>query len=61
MATAAIDVVGYLSAPGFKGNRAAADILEGQLFAYGVASGVAVVEVSGDDVFNAARCWLEAD
>jgi len=41
----AVDIVGYLPAPATKGNRGAADLLEGQLFAYGTASGVAVVEV----------------
>ena len=42
---AAVDVVGFVPAPATKANRGAADILEGQLFAYGVGSGVAVVEV----------------
>eukprot|EP00798_Chlamydomonas_sp_ICE-L_P003894 gene3894-13964_t len=45
MATAGVDVVGFLPAPPSKANRGCADLLEGQLFAYGVGSGVTVVDV----------------
>ena len=45
MATASVDVVGFLPAPSSKANRGSADLLEGQLFAFGVGSGIAIVEV----------------
>lgn len=38
-------IVGSLPGPCFAANSGAGDILEGQLFAYGVASSIAVVDV----------------
>lgn len=46
MATAAVDVLGFLPGPVSKNNAGAADLLAGELFAYAVSSGVAVVDVS---------------
>lgn len=43
----ALEWAGHLPAPATKANRGAADLLEGQLFAYGVGSAVGVVEVGG--------------
>ena len=48
MATAAVDVLGFLPGPVSKNNAGAADLLAGELFAYAVSSGVAVVDVSGN-------------
>ncbi len=45
MATAAVDVLGFLPGPVSKNNAGAADLLAGELFAYAVSSGVAVVDV----------------
>ena len=50
MASAAVDVIGHLPAPVVKGNKGACDILEGQLFAYGVGSGVAIIEVRSRNI-----------
>ena len=52
MATAAVDVLGFLPGPVSKNNAGAADLLAGELFAYAVSSGVAVVDVS-------VSCWPE--
>jgi hypothetical protein len=41
-----LDVLGYLPAPAAPANRGAADVLDGQLFAYGASSSVAVLEAS---------------
>ena len=46
MTTAAVDVLGFLPGPVSKNNAGAADLLAGELFAYAVSSGVAVVDVS---------------
>lgn len=43
---AAVDVLGFLPGPVSKNNAGAADLLAGELFAYAVSSGVAVVDVS---------------
>lgn len=45
MTTAAVDVIGFLPGPVSKNNAGAADLLAGELFAYAVSSGVAVVDV----------------
>ncbi|MCJ1241766.1 hypothetical protein MMC14_009772 [Varicellaria rhodocarpa] len=45
MTTAAVDVLGFLPGPVSKNNAGAADLLAGELFAYAVSSGVAVVDV----------------
>lgn len=45
MTTAAVDVLGFLPGPVSKTNAGAADLLAGELFAYAVSSGVAVVDV----------------
>ena len=45
MATAAVDVLGFLPGPVSKNNAGAADLLAGELFAYAVSTGVAVVDV----------------
>ncbi|KAA6419923.1 MAG: hypothetical protein FRX49_10113 [Trebouxia sp. A1-2] len=45
MTTAAVDVLGFLPGPVSKINAGAADLLAGELFAYAVSSGVAVVDV----------------
>lgn len=45
MTTAAVDVLGFLPGPVSKSNAGAADLLAGELFAYAVSSGVAVVDV----------------
>lgn len=51
MTTAAVDVLGFLPGPVSKNNAGAADLLAGELFAYAVSSGVAVIDVS-------VRCLL---
>lgn len=48
MTTAAVDVLGFLPGPVSKNNAGAADLLAGELFAYAVSSGVAVVDVRID-------------
>ncbi|KAK9829709.1 hypothetical protein WJX72_007460 [[Myrmecia] bisecta] len=45
MATAAVDVLGFLPGPASKNNAGAADMLAGEAFAYAVSSAVAVVDV----------------
>ena len=42
-----MELAGVLPAPASRQNRGAADLLEGQLFAYGVGSAVGIVEVGG--------------
>ncbi|GBF90134.1 hypothetical protein Rsub_03267 [Raphidocelis subcapitata] len=42
---AALDVLGYLPSPAGSSNRGAADLLDGQLLAYGASASVAVLEV----------------
>lgn len=51
MTTAAVDVLGFLPGPVSKNNAGAADLLAGELFAYAVSSGVAVVDVSTVDIY----------
>ena len=46
LSTDSVEVVGVLPCPATKSNQGAADLLETHLFAYGVGSSVAVVEVS---------------
>lgn len=56
-ATASLDVLGYLPSPAdLSGNRGAADLLGGELLAYGAASSVAVVEVRRCSARRAPRC-----
>lgn len=52
MSHAAVDTIGQLLSPSTKVNKGAADLLEGQLFAYGAGSGIGVVEVGGMKLFR---------
>ena len=59
MTTAAVDVLGFLPGPVSKNNAGAADLLAGELFAYAVSSGVAVVDVSIHSVVTFSEwSWL---
>ncbi len=67
MASAAMNmpwpnVVGYLPAPASRDSCGAADLLEGQLFAYGVGAGIAIVEVSlslvAQNSMSSSMCWV---
>jgi hypothetical protein len=51
---ASLDVLGYLPAPAGTSNRGAADLLDGQLLAYGASASVAVLEVRAPQLARTA-------